>query len=196
MVLDSDVLVHALRVPKDETLISLHEKASQIFESCIAGVNELVVPSVIPIEVGTVLSKILPSDLASEGIEKLLQVAVEIYPFTTDPSLNSLYSLSSNLYFQKCITNSSRLSKIKKNPKDKDVPGWNKSKTEIMLGGMDVFVISYTEMKSATLITNDWSLWYAGWKTSLSSYWLSSLTGEQVSDISNGLSAGPKRQRD
>jgi hypothetical protein len=187
LVLDSDVLVHALRVPKEETLLSIHEKASQIFESCITGINELVIPSVIPIEVGTVLSKILPSDLASEGIEKLLQIAVEIYPFTTDSSLNSLYSLSSNLYFERSITNSSKLSKIKKKQEDKKVLGWKKSKTEVMLGGMDVFVISYAEMKSAMLITNDWSLWYAAWKTGLSSYWLSGLTNEQVSDISNGL---------
>lgn len=188
LVLDSDVLVHALRFPKDEKLLSLHEKASQIFESCISGVNELVIPSVIPIEVGTVLSKILPSDLANEGIEKLLQVAVEIYPFTTEQSLNTLYSLSSNLYFQRCIANSSKLSKIKKNPKDTDVPGWNKSKTEVMLGGMDVFVISYAEMKSAMLITNDWSLWYTAWKTGILSYWLSGLNIEQISNIANGLS--------
>lgn len=188
LVLDSDVLVHALRVPKDEALLPIHEKASQIFESFITGINELVLPSVIPIEVGTVLSKILPSDLASEGIEKLLQVAVEIYPFTADSSLNSLYSLSSNLYFQRCVTNSSKLSKIKKKPEDKDLPGWNKSKTEIMLGGMDIFVISYVEMKNAVLITNNWSLCYAAWKTGLSSYWLSGLTDEKVSDISNGLS--------
>lgn len=188
LVLDSDVLVHALRFPKDETLLSLHEKASQIFESCISGANELVIPSVIPVEVGTVLSKILSSELANEGIEKLLQVAVEIYPFTIDTSLNSLYSLSSNLYFQRCITNSSKLSKIKKNPKDKDVAGWNKSKTEVRLGGMDVFVHSYAEMKRAMLITNDWSLWYAAWKTGISSYWLSGLTTEQISDIANGLS--------
>jgi len=187
LVLDSDVLVHALRFPKDETLLSLHEKASQIFESCISGANELVIPSVIPVEVGTVLSKILPSELANEGIEKLLQVAVEIYPFTIDTSLNSLYSLSSNLYFQRCITNSSKLSKIKKDPKDKDVTGWNKSKTEVRLGGMDVFVHSYVEMKRAVLITNDWSLWYAAWKTGISSYWLSGLTTEQISDIANGL---------
>ncbi len=172
----------------NEKLLSLHEKASQIFESCISGINELVIPSVIPIEVGTVLSKILPSDLTNEGIEKLLQVAVEIYPFTMDPSLNSLYSLSSNLYFQRCITNSSKLSKVRKYPEDKDLPGWNKSKTEVMLGGMDVFVISYAEMKSATLITNDWSLWYAAWKTGISSYWLSGLTTENITDISNGLS--------
>ena len=188
LVLDSDVLVHALRFPKDETLLSLHEKASQIFESCISGANELVIPSVIPVEVGTVLSKILSSELANEGIEKLLQVAVEIYPFTIDTSLNSLYSLSSNLYFQRCITNSSKLSKIKKNPKDKDVAGWNKSKTEVRLGAMDVFVHSYAEMKRAMLITNDWSLWYAAWKTGISSYWLSGLTTEQISDIANGLS--------
>jgi len=187
LVLDSDVLVNALRVPKNGMLLSLHDKASQIFESCIAGVNELVIPSVIPIEVGTVLSKILPSDLAGEGVEKLLQVSTEIYPFTTDPSLNSLYSLSSNLYFQKCLANSSKFGKIVKNPNDKSVPGWNKSKTEVLLGGMDVFVVSYAELKNATLLTNDWSLWYAAWKMGLASYWLTGLTIEQVSDISNGL---------
>ena len=35
LVLDSDVLVHALRMPKREDLYALHKKASNIFESCI-----------------------------------------------------------------------------------------------------------------------------------------------------------------
>jgi hypothetical protein len=133
LVLDSDVLVHALRVPKEETLLPLHEKSRDIFESCIEGINELVIPSVIPVEVGTVLSKILPYDLFHEGIKELMHTAIEIYPFTIDPSLNSLYSISSNFYFEKCLTNSSRLSRIRKDPKDRDLPGWNKSKTEVML---------------------------------------------------------------
>ena len=64
-VLDSDVLVHALRIPKREDLYALHEKASNLFGSCIERKNELFLPTVIPIEVGTVLSKILPQGLAS-----------------------------------------------------------------------------------------------------------------------------------
>ncbi|MDJ1421658.1 MAG: hypothetical protein M5U10_07055 [Candidatus Methanoperedens sp.] len=33
LILDSDVLVHALRFPKEETLLSLHKKASQMVHS-------------------------------------------------------------------------------------------------------------------------------------------------------------------
>ena len=60
LVLDSDVLVHALRIPKRKDLYVLHEKASKLFESCIEKRNVLFLPSMIPIEVGAVLSKILP----------------------------------------------------------------------------------------------------------------------------------------
>ena len=95
LVLDSDVLVHALRMPKREDLYALHKKASNIFESCIEKKNELFLPSMVPIEVGTVLSKILPHELASEGIEKLLTTAKEVYPFTDNTTLNSVYSISS-----------------------------------------------------------------------------------------------------
>lgn len=95
LVLDSDVLVHALRMPKRGDLYALHKKASNIFESCIEKKNELFLPSMVPIEVGTVLSKILPHELASEGIEKLLTTAKEVYPFTDNTTLNSVYSISS-----------------------------------------------------------------------------------------------------
>jgi hypothetical protein len=96
-VLDSDVLVHALRVPKGKDLYALHEMASELFESCIEKKNELFLPSVIPIEVGAVLSKILPQERAREGIRKLLATAKEVYPFTDDTTLNYVYSISSNI---------------------------------------------------------------------------------------------------
>jgi hypothetical protein len=41
-VLDSDVLVHALRRPKSKELHALHEKAARLFESCTELVQELV----------------------------------------------------------------------------------------------------------------------------------------------------------
>jgi len=114
LVLDSDVLVHALRMPKREDLYALHKKASNIFESCIEKKNELFLPSMVPIEVGTVLSKILPHELASEGIEKLLTTAKEVYPFTDNTTLNSVYSISSNIYFEKALENSLKLTRIEK----------------------------------------------------------------------------------
>jgi len=49
---------------------------------------------VIPIEVGTVLSKILPEDLAIEGIEKLLRITKEVYPYTDEATLKSILSYS------------------------------------------------------------------------------------------------------
>ena len=41
-----------------------------------------------------------------------------------------------------------------------------------MLGGMDVFVLTYAELKEAALITNDWALWYVAWKRGIRSYLL------------------------
>jgi hypothetical protein len=82
------VLVHALRIPRKKGLMEIHEKASAIFESCILKTNDLFLPSEITIEVGAVLSKIIPQELAREGIEKLLLTAEEIYPFGNDMALN------------------------------------------------------------------------------------------------------------
>ena len=185
LVLDSDVLVHALRMPKREDLYALHKKASNIFESCIEKKNELFLPSMVPIEVGTVLSKILPHELASEGIEKLLTTAKEVYPFTDNTTLNSVYSISSNIYFEKALENSLKLTRIEKDENDNWVPGW-KDKREVMVGGMDVFVLTYAELKEAVLITNDWALWYVAWKRGIRSYWLQGLRNEHVLMIVNG----------
>ncbi len=44
-----------------------------------------------------------------------------------------------------------------------------------MVGGMDVFVLTYAELKEAVLITNDWALWYVAWKRGIWSYWLQGL---------------------
>ncbi|MEA2052236.1 MAG: hypothetical protein U9O90_05375 [Euryarchaeota archaeon] len=185
-VLDSDVLVHALRVPKRKDLYELHEKASKLFESCIEKKNELFLPSMVPIEVGAVLSKILLQELARVGIEKLLATAEEVYPFTNDAMLNPVYSISSNIYFQKALENSLTLTKIVKDENDRWVPGW-KDKREVMIGGMDVFVLTYVELKDAVLITNDWSLWYVAWKRGITCYWLFGLQDEHVSKLANGI---------
>jgi predicted nucleic acid-binding protein len=185
-VLDSDVLVHALRVPKRKELYELYEKASKLFESCIDKKNELFLPSMVPIEVGAVLSKILSQELAKEGIEKLLATAEEVYPFTDNITLNSVYSISSNIYFEKALENSLKLTRIEKDENDNWVPGW-KDKREVMVGGMDVFVLTYAELKEAVLITNDWALWYIGWKRRMPCYWLSGLNDEHLSKITDGV---------
>lgn len=186
LVIDSDVLVHALRTPTRKDLYELHEKASKLFESCIERKNELFLPSMIPIEVGAVLSKILPEELAREGIEKLLKTAREVYPFTDDTTLNSIYSISSNIYFEKALGNSLKLTRIAKDENDNWVPGW-KDKGDVMIGGMDVFVLTYAELKEALLITNDWSLWYVAWKKGIVSYWLSGLSDDRVIKIANDV---------
>lgn len=186
LVLDSDVLVHALRIPRKKDLMEIHEKASAIFESCILKTNDLFLPSEIPIEVGAVLSKIIPQELAREGIEKLLLTAEEIYPFASDMVLNSIYSISSNIYFHEALENAIMFTKIEKNDDDREVHGWKDSKTEVMIGGMDVLVLTYAQLKNCTLITNDWSLWYVARRTGITSYWLSGLTDEMVSEIADG----------
>ena len=186
LVLDSDVLVHALRIPGKKDLMEIHEKASAIFESCILKTNDLFLPSEIPVEVGAVLSKIIPQELAREGIEKLLLTAEEIYPFASDMVLNSIYSISSNIYFQEALENAIMFTKIEKNDDDRDVHGWKDSKTEVMIGGMDVLVLTYAQLKNCTLITNDWSLWYVARRTGITSYWLSGLTNEMVYRIVDG----------
>jgi hypothetical protein len=180
------VLVHALRIPRKKDLMEIHEKASAIFESCILKTNDLFLPSEIPVEVGAVLSKIIPQELAREGIEKLLLTAEEIYPFASDMALNSIYSISSNIYFQEALENAIMFTKIEKNADDRDVYGWKDSKTEVMIGGMDVLVLTYAQLKSCTLVTNDWSLWYVARRTGIISYWLSGLTDEMVSMIVGG----------
>lgn len=186
LVLDSDVLVHALRIPGKKDLMEIHEKASAIFESCILKTNDLFLPSEIPVEVGAVLSKIIPQELSREGIEKLLLTAEEIYPFASDMALNSIYSISSNIYFQEALENAIMFTKIEKNDDDRDVRGWKDSKTEVMIGGMDVLVLTYAQLKNCTLITNDWSLWYVARRTGITSYWLSGLTDEMVYRIVDG----------
>lgn len=186
LVLDSDVLVHALRIPRNKELLEIHEKASAIFESCILKTNDLFLPSEIPIEVGAVLSKIIPQELAREGIEKLLLTAEEIYPFTSDALLNSIYSISSNIYFREALENALMFTKIKKNEDDRNVPGWKDSKTEAMIGGMDVLVLTYAQLKNCILVTNDWSLWYVARRTGITSCWLSGLIDEMVSEIADG----------
>jgi predicted PilT family ATPase len=70
--------------------------------------------------------------------------------------------------------------RIQKSEEDRDVPGWKDSKTEVMIGGMDVLVLTYAQLKNCILITNDWSLWYVARKTGIMSYWLSGLTDEMV----------------
>jgi hypothetical protein len=186
LVLDSDVLVHALRIPRKKGLMEIHEKASAIFESCILKTNDLFLPSEITIEVGAVLSKIIPQELAREGIEKLLLTAEEIYPFGNDMALNFIYSVSSNIHFQTAMENALMFTRIQKSEEDRDVPGWKDSKTEVMIGGMDVLVLTYAQLKNCILITNDWSLWYVARKTGIMSYWLSGLTDEMVSGIADG----------
>ncbi|MFQ6121336.1 MAG: hypothetical protein ACE5KE_15780 [Methanosarcinales archaeon] len=45
--------------------------------------------------------------------------------------------------------------------------------------------MSYAQLIDAALITKDWSLWYAAWKSGLRAYGLSGLTIEDAEKISN-----------
>lgn len=185
-VLDADVLIYALHVPRDKRLLREHRKASLLFESFIEGRNELYVPTSVAAEVATVLSRILGKDTGREGFERLASAAEEVYPVSGDLKENVLFAATSNLYFDRCIENAGGLSKITKDAKDKGVPGWKGAKTEVLLSGMDLFVLSYAQLKNAYLLTNDWSLWYTAWKSGLKSYWLKGLEHNDTEQLSAG----------
>lgn len=185
-VFDSDTLVYALHVPSDEKLHQTHLRATKLFDSLVEGRNELFITTTIAVEVSSVLSRILGRSVAEDGIDKLFTVAKEIYPFSNDMRKNIFYTATSNLYFDRCIENAITVSKISKDPEDAQVPGFKENFTDVLLSGMDVFVISYAQLKNAALLTNDWSLWYVAWKSDLKSYWLSGLEGKETNDLVNG----------
>lgn len=55
-----------------------------------------------------------------------------------------------------------------------------------MLSGMDIFVLSYAQLKRASLLTNDWSLWYVAWKLGLNAYWLKGLGEQETLKLAKG----------
>ncbi len=180
------MLVYALHVPIDDQLLPEHKKSFRLFESIIDGRNDLLITSTIAIEVSIVLSRIIGSRVGKEGFERLTSVSKEIYPFSSDTRKNIFYTATSNIYFDQCIENAFRLGRILKDPKDKKVPGWNKRKTEVLLSGMDIFVISYAKLKNACIISNDWSLWYSAWKLGLDAYWMKGLSDKDISKLCRG----------
>jgi predicted nucleic acid-binding protein len=186
LILDSDVLVLALHKPRYEYLIENHHKAVNLFKSCIEGTNSFYLPTTVAIEVPIVLVRATNKKYATNALKKLYATAVEIYPFSSD-DITSLFSAStSGIYFSLCHDNALNLAKIKKDDQDSVVPGFKKDLTEVKIGGMDIFVLTYAQLKNAILITNDWSLWYASWKSGVKSYWLSGLSENQQEKISNG----------
>jgi len=186
LVSDSDFLVFALHKPSDPNLLINHEKAVLLFKSFINGFNSSYLTSTVAIEVASVLSKLINLDYAKSALDELYSVTKEIYPFSSRVTDNHIFSTTSNFYFSICQENALKLSKFDKDEADNWVPGWKKSKTETMVSGMDIFILSYAQLKDAALITNDWSLWYAAWKSGLRAYWLSGLTIEDAEKISNG----------
>lgn len=186
LVLDSNILVYALHIPTDKRLLKNHNKSVKIFESITTNKNDLFLPSDVVIETINVLSKFLKENKSKESYEKLDLAAKEIYPFSENLLLNTLFIVSSHIFFLLCIENSRKFSKIKKDKKDEWIPGWKESKTEVKISGMDVVVLSYTQIKNGILITNDWSLWYVAWKSGLKAYWLSGLDEKDIDDICKG----------
>ena len=167
-------------------MLKNHNKSVKIFESITTNKNDLFLPSDVVIETINVLSKFLKENKSKESYEKLDLAAKEIYPFSENLLLNTLFIVSSHIFFLLCIENSRKFSKIKKDKKDEWIPGWKESKTEVKISGMDVVVLSYTQIKNGILITNDWSLWYVAWKSGLKAYWLSGLDEKDIDDICKG----------
>ncbi len=186
ILLDSDVLIYSLHIPKDKNLLPEHLKARELFDSVIAGVNPLYLISTIPIEVATGLTKIVGRKIARNGIEKLLLGATEIYPASMDLASNVAHTLSLRAYFQTCIENALIFGKIPKDEKDSSLPGFKNQYTEVRIGGVDISILSYVQLKDLVFITDDWSLWYISWKVGVSSYWLKGLAKEQVHSLANG----------
>ncbi|MCK4613541.1 MAG: hypothetical protein KAU14_01960 [Thermoplasmata archaeon] len=187
--LDADVAVYALHKPKDKKLQAEHKKASKIIESFLGDKNELFLTSMTLIETASVLSKILREDVAREGVEKLASMAKEIYPLSIDRDLYLIYSTTSTIYFQKCLENAFKISKLKKEPNNSNIPGFKDKYTDVKIGGMDIFVLTYAQIKKALLITNDWSLFYAASKCNVNAHWLKHLSNEDVERISEGREA-------
>ena len=186
IVLDADVAVYALHKPRDKKLQPLHEKASKILESFLTDKNELFLTSLTLVETASVLSKILREDAAREGIDKLASVAKEIYPLPLNRDIYPIYSTTSPTYFQKCLENAFQISKLEKKPDDSKLPGFKERYTEVKIGGMDIFVFTYAQMKKALLITNDWSLFYVALKCDVKAYWLTYLSDDDIEKILRG----------
>ncbi len=140
----------------------------------------------VAVEVAVVLSRILGKRLAKAGFERLILNTKEIYPFCSISKENIFYTATSNLYFERCIENSLKLGRIPKTKTDSWVPGWKDRKDEVMLSGMDIFVLSYAQLKRASLLTNDWSLWYVAWKLGLNAYWLKGLGEQETLKLAKG----------
>ncbi|MGB2727861.1 MAG: hypothetical protein WBD09_05215 [Halobacteriota archaeon] len=186
IVLDSDVLVLALHKPRHEYLIENHYKAVSLFKSCIEGRNPLYLPTTVAIEVPLVLVRATNREYTANAFKKLYATAVEIYPFSSDDTANLFSASTSGIYYSLCQKNAVNIAKIKKEALDFNVPGFKKDTTEVKIGGMDIFVLTYAQIKNAVLVTNDWSLWYVSWKSGVKSYWLSGLSEEQQEKICNG----------
>jgi len=186
ILLDSDVLIYSLHIPKDKNLLSEHIKARELFDSVIERVNTLYLISTIPIEVAAGLTKIVGRKIAENGIEKLLLGATEIYPASMDLASNVVHTLSLRAYFQTCIENALNLGKIQKDEKDSLVPGFKGQYTEVKIGGVDISILRYVQLKDLVFITNDWSLWYISWKAGVRSYWLKGLARKQVHTLAKG----------
>lgn len=124
-----------------------------------------------------------------KGQNDLISVASEIYPLSPSSLQTWLLSLGSQGYFQACLGNALVHARVAKDmDADSNVPGFTTRGDEVRIGGMDVFVLTYAELKNAALLTNDWSLWYVAWKKGLTTYWLSGLSDQQVSDLAQGRS--------
>jgi len=185
LILDSDVLVLALHKPRYEYLIENHHKAVNLFKSCIEGTNSLYLPTTVAIEVPIVLVRATNKKYTTKALKRLYATAVEIYPFASDATANLFFASTSGIYFSLCQENAIKIAKIKKDAQDSIVPGFKKDLTEVKISGMDIFVLTYAELKNAILITNDWSLWYVSWKSGVKSYWLSGLSENQQEKICN-----------
>lgn len=189
IVVDSDVLVYALHIPGDPAAMKRHTRAVALFDSFVISTNELFIPSTVVIEVAATLSKIVGEQLAEVNVNDLIAVASEIYPMSPSLAQTWFLSVSSYIYFKACLNNALKYTRVPKDMvADTAVPGFTSKRDEVRIGGMDIFVLTYAEVRDAPLLTNDWSLWYAAWKTGLRAYWISGLSDQQVAELAQGKS--------
>jgi predicted nucleic acid-binding protein len=188
MFLDADVLAYGLRVPKDKRLMHLHQRSKKLIQSLAAGDNGLFLPFPTLVEIASLLARLESPSFAWRAVRLISQRAQEILGCSFMPR-EFLMNLPEVLtYFSESIVKAIEHSKTTKDTADNWVPGYKSSPGSVLIGGMDIFVLSYIQLRELNLITNDWSLWYVAWKLGVNAYWLSGLTNIQADEITSGVS--------
>jgi len=195
LVLDADVLSFALKVPADPGLRQLHEKSRCLFDSILTEVNALWVPFPVVIEVLAVIARTTTPGYTGKVLELICDSASEILGYFDGNKQMAELTFDWQDYLSLCLELAQRAVKVAKDMgRDQDIPGFRFARTEVRIGGMDVFVLGYALWRSLALVTNDWSLWYVAWKQGVQAYWLSGLSEHELTRLATGESIAYPRE--